>query len=170
MATTQLDPTAELDAAQSALTDVRSRIGSNDPTVTVEDLNRAESAVRFARMRIDAAVDVAAQEREQARLDRIGAIRAELPAIFDTAALDKARAKVEAAVDAYCREARALEVRVSDVYSELTGLQPHGISIESGSGAIGGHRKPSFQRQLRDAVYGPFTRHFPHTQVNIDRS
>lgn len=170
MATTLHNPTVELDAVQSALADVRRRIGANDPTVTVEDLNRAELAVRFAQMKIDAAVEVQAQEREQARIDRIAAIRAELPAIFDTTALDKARAKVEAAVDAYCQEARALEVRVSDVYSELTALQPHDISIESGSGAIGGYRKPSFQRQVRDAVYEPFKRHFPRTQVALDRA
>lgn len=83
MATTtkQLDPLAELEAAEASLRAVRTRIGSRDAKVTASDLERAESAVRFARMRIDAAAEAEVERQEQARSDRVAEIRASLPAV-----------------------------------------------------------------------------------------
>lgn len=107
MATTtkQLDPVAELETAEAELDQVRKRIGSNDPTVSVTDLARAESAVRFARMRIDAAIEPFPFPAFGLHLDRVAEIRASLPAIFDTTKLDAAHQEIVKALDLYCQEA-----------------------------------------------------------------
>lgn len=160
--TTLPDPVAELEAAESALSAVRSRIGSGDPTVTVNDLLHAEVAVRFAWLRSDAATGIEAQARERARLDRVAEIRASLPAIFDTGRLDAARQVLGDALDAYCREAEALERGVAEVYNELIRMPPSGISVESSPWtgvAIDGYRKPNFSHQVSNAVATAFRRH-----------
>lgn len=177
MATTtkQLDPVAELEAAEADLALLRKRIGSRDAKVTPADLERAESAVRFARTRVEASAEFEADQREQERRDRIEAIRQGLPATFDLTALDQARKDLEAAADAYCREARALEVRTGEVWNELTGMAPTlGVTPLTGDGSIQAsgvvYRKPSFQRQLRDAVCGAFHTHFPRTEIRLNRA
>ncbi len=176
MATTTkpLDPVAELETASAALDQVRRRIGANDPTVKVDDLHHAETAIRFARMRIDAAAEIEAEQREQARRDRIEAIRQELPAIFNTTALDEARQNLEAAADAYCREARMLQDRTGDAFNELIGLgSTPGITPMSGDGAIqaGGitYRKPSFQHQARQVMTAAFRKHFPRVEIDFGK-
>ncbi len=174
-ATKQLDPVAELEAAEADLALLRKRIGSRDAKVTANDLERAESAARFARTRVEASAEFEAEQRDQARRDRIEAIRQALPETFDMTALDQARKDLEAAADAYCREARALEMRTGEVWNELVGMAPTpGISPLTGDGSIQAdgvvYRKPSFQRQLRDAVYGAFHKHFPRTEIRLDRA
>ncbi len=173
--TKQLDPAAELETAEAELDLVRKRIGSRDAKVTAHDLERAESAVRFARTRLEASAEFEAERREQARRDRIEAIRQELPAIFGTSALDEARKKLEAAADAYCREARALQDRTGEVYTELLGLgSTPGITPISGDGSIQAdgttYRKPSFQHQVRQIIAAAFHKHFPRTNVDFGKS
>ncbi len=77
--TKQLDPVAELETAEAELDLLRKRIGSRDARVAPHDLERAESAVRFARIRLEAAAEFEAEQREQERRDRIAEIRASLP-------------------------------------------------------------------------------------------
>jgi hypothetical protein len=156
------DPVAELEAAEAALSAVHTRIGAGDPTVTVSDLQHAEGTVRFARVRLDAAIGTEAQQHEQAQLDRVAKIRARLPAIFDTSLLDAAHQALVEALDAYCREAGVIERCVAEVYNELIRIPLSGITVESSAWtgvAIDGHRKPHFNHQVANAVAAAFRRH-----------
>lgn len=161
MATTQLDPVTDLERAEAELDLLRKRIGSRDAKVTVHDLHHAETAVRFARMRIEAAAEAEAQAREQARLDRVAAIRASLPAIVDTTKLDAAHQEIVKALDAYCEEAERIERGFVEVYDELIRMPPSGISIDVSAYAptIGGYRKLTFSHQVTEAVTDAFRRH-----------
>lgn len=161
MATQQLDPVVELEAAEAALDQVRKRIGAGDPDITANDLERAESAVRFARMRIDAARDLEQERAEQARRDRVDEIRASLPAIFDTTNLDAAHQSIVEALESYCTEAERIERGFSEVYEELIRMPPSGISVQASAyaPAIGGHRKPNFSSQVTRALAEAFRRH-----------
>ncbi len=140
---------------------------SDSPAAIRVRRKHAESAARFCP---DPRMERMLELRDAAdpRFDQA------LPATFDTTALDQARQQLEAAADAYCREAKALQGRTGDVWNELVGLAPTpGISPLTGDASIqaGGvtYRKPSFQRQVRDAVYGAFYTHFPRMQVNLER-
>ncbi len=166
MATKQLDPVAELEAAEAELDLVRKRIGSRDAKVTAHDLERAESAVRFARTRLEAAAEFEAERREQARRDRIAEIRASLPAIVDTTKGDVAYQQIVDALEAYCTEAATIERGFSDVYDELIRMPSPGISIQvsAHTPTIGGHRKPNFSHQVTQAVVDEFRRHGLHIE------
>ncbi len=129
--TPPLDLVAELEVAEADLRAVHTRIGAGDPTVTVSDLQHAEGTVRFARVRLDAAIGTDAQQHEQAELARVAKIRAHLPVIFDTSLLDAAHQALVEALDAYCREAEAIERGVAEVYNELIRIPLSGISVES---------------------------------------
>ncbi len=146
MATTQLDPVAELETAEAELDLLRKRIGSRDAKVTPHDLERAEFE---------------AEQREQARRDRIAEIRASLPAIVDTTKVDAAYHQIVDALEAYCTEASTIERGFSDVYDELIRMPSPGISIQVSAHvpAIGGHRKPNFSHQVTEAVADAFRRH-----------
>ena len=160
--TQQLDPVADLEAAEAELALLRKLIGSRDANVTAHDLERAESAVGFARTRVEASAELEAEQREQARRDRVAEIRASLPAIFDTTKLDAAHRTLVDALDAYCKEAVPIQRGVSEVYEELIRMPPSGISVETSAwtGAnIDGHRMPNFSGRVTTAVAEAFRRH-----------
>jgi hypothetical protein len=168
-------PSLSLEEAEIQLQEVRKRIGAGDPGVTVRDLEHGEAAVRFARTRLDAARELEAERAEQARLAHIEEVRQALPAAFDTTDLDKARARMESAIDAYCREASELQQRTSEVWNEVSNLGPGtGMTAQSGDGSISAngttYRRPSVQAAIRQAATDALKKHFPRTQIDLNRT
>lgn len=161
MTTTEVvGPNAMLEAAEIRYQEVRHRIGADDPTVTARDLEEEESALRFARTRLEAARELERQREDQARQDRIAEIRASLPEIFDTKALDAAFEKLQVALDAYCDEAQAMQSRVSEVYTQIAAIPDSGISVQPSAWVgvtIAGYRAPHYGQKVFDAATKAFS-------------
>ena len=113
--------------------DLVARLEAGDDAVTADDLLRAEAEERFGRARAAAAAKRAADEAEAARRGRIAAFRAALPSRLDGRAVEKARDRLAAAVDAYLDACRAHDDATEAAIEELRGMGPlpAGLAVDA---------------------------------------
>lgn len=156
--------------AEHERTALEHRIRAGAPDVTAEDLARADAAVRFAQRRRELAVEQEAARTEQARQDRIAALREDLAALAGGDAVAKAQRKLEQAIDAYLVACREHDDRHSAVYDELVriGSLPEDLTLRPGDGQIedgpATYRHAFPQREIDAVVSASMSRHFPQRQ------
>lgn len=167
-------PEHALQAAAEHLSELRLRIGAGDPTVTADDLDRAERIERYARTRIEMAGVAAARDREADRLARIDGVRARLPQVFEHTKLDKARGRLEAALSAYMAEAAGFNAGASEVWDALirAGELPAGVQITTSGIEDQGtsYRQVDAQLEVARVAQASFQAHFPGHPVRAFRT
>lgn len=172
--TTQPSPNV-VDAAEAHLRDVRRKIGAGDPDVTVDDLDRAERAVRFAVTQREESATWAAEQAAQAQQERIARLCAELERHVGDPAVEKATRHLEKALDAYAATVKRHNERRHDIYDELSriGELPPQVSLTPGSGDITVNgvvtRAPSAHSTIAHLATEALRRHFPRQQINLNR-
>lgn len=114
---------AELERAERGVQEVLERIKDADENVGPEDLEAAESRVRFARARIEGEERRREEEAEKARIARIDALK-ERALALDPGALRKLEEKARKALDAYVAAAAAYKAALDEIGSELQTLEP----------------------------------------------
>ena len=165
--------------AEARLAELRERLGAGDPTVSAEMMDRAGLAVRFAVWQRDAVAAHEARAAERERQARLEALRRDLPTRLDPAPLEKARAELTAAVEAFVAACREYDDRHGAAYGELTDptLEPL-----SGDLSLDRHHMRVLIR-VGDRQYGParpqlwlsaaandaLARHYPRTMRSLDR-
>jgi hypothetical protein len=117
------DATRELEQAQRGVQEVLDRIKDGDEQVGPEDLEAAESRVRFARARLEGEERRKEEEAERARTDRIEALR-ERALALDIGHVRKLEGKARKALDTYVAAAVAYRNELNEVVQELHGLGP----------------------------------------------
>lgn len=137
----------ELEAAEQGVQEVLDRIKDGDKQVGPEDLEAAESRVRFARARLEGEERRRVEEAERARTDRIDALK-ERALALDPKAIRKLEEKARKALDAYVAAATSYKSELDTVASELLALEPlpDDLTITpGGSGhslSVGSERRP----------------------------
>ncbi len=167
-------PEYVLQAAEEKLRELRLRIGAGDPTVTADDLDRAERVERYARTRIEMAGVAAARDREADRLKHIEDVRARLPAVFDRTKLDKATERLEAALSAFNSEAASFNAEGWAVRDQLirAGALPADVSVSPSQIEDRGvtYRHVDAQLEVARAAQASFQEHFPRHPVRSFRT
>ncbi len=167
--------TAAVAQAEQTLAGVNERIDGGDETVTADDLLRAETELRIAKGRQNVAQRQAAARVEQARQERIAAIRADLPTRLDRTALEKTRQAMERAIEAYVAACAAYDRERADVWDELSRLGPRlpGITLnDAGYGNVTAdgvdYRRARTQGGIAEVAKEAIRRHFPRHQISLD--
>jgi hypothetical protein len=121
----------DLEQAQRGVEEVLERIKDADDGVGPEDLEAAESRVRFAEARIEGLERKKKEEAERARRDRIEALKDRALAL-DPDALRKLEEKARKALDAYVAPAAAYRKELTAIVWELStlGPMPDGLEID----------------------------------------
>ena len=121
----------DLEQAQRGVEEVLERIKDADEGVGPEDLEAAESRVRFAKARLDGLERKKQEEAEQARRDRIGALT-ERALALDPGGLRKLEEKARKATDAYVAAGAAYRKELTAIVWELStlGPMPDGLEID----------------------------------------
>ena len=121
----------DLEQAQRGVEEVLERIKDADERVGLEDLEAAESRVRFAKARLDGLERKKQEEAEQARRDRIEALTDRALA-WDPGALRKLEEKARKALDAYVAAGAAYRKELTAIVWELCtlGPMPDGLEID----------------------------------------
>jgi len=114
---------AELEQAEQRVREVLERFKDADENVGPEDLEKAESRVRFARARIEGEERRREEGTEKARTDRIDGLKRRALAL-DPGALRKLEEKARRALDAYVAAAVAYKADLNEITSELHTLEP----------------------------------------------
>ena len=158
----------------STVADLEARLAAGQD-VTPAELAEAEATERLARLRVEAATRAAVRRREAARRERIAAVRRELPARLDRKPMDRAQAKLAAAVDEYLRACVEFNEEQAAAAEELRGLgelppelavdQPRYGSIEDG-GTV--YRPARPQTVIAGVVVEAIKRHYPRRTIRLD--
>ena len=158
----------------STVAEVEARLRAGED-VSPDELLRAEVTERLARMKAEQAARAADERAEAERLARIAAFRASLPSRFDPAPLERARAKLAAAVDAFVCACRAYDDAQEAAVEELRGLGPlpDGLAVDAprygwitDGGREHGPSRP--QVALAGIATEALRRHFPRRQIRLD--
>ena len=112
-----------LEQAERAVEEVLERIKDGDEGTGAEDLEAAESRVRFARARIEGLKRRKEEEAEQARRDRIDALK-ERALALEPGPLRKLEEKARKALDAYVSAGAAYRRELDGVVWDLPTLGP----------------------------------------------
>ena len=150
---------------------------AGDHAVTADDLLRAEAEERFGRARAAAEAKRAADEAEAVRLRRIEAVRASLPERLGPAVLEKARRRLDAAVDAWVEACAGYDAARGELYNELTslaplprGLEPNGYGYGSIVDGAETYRLAPTQSAITEAARAAIGKHYGGRQsVTLDR-
>lgn len=177
--TTQLERTETpvLTPLETALADRQrliDRMQAGDATVTGDDFERAEAAVRFATIQERVAADRAVQDAEAARLEQIAALVRELTEREASPVMASATRALGKALDQFAATCATYNARHTEIYTELAGLGalPPGLTISPGQGDIqlpDGPivRQASTERLIYRAMTTALTTHFPRMQLRI---
>jgi hypothetical protein len=117
-----------LEEAQAAAAALQARLEAGEP-VTADELVSADSAVRVARMRQQAAAKRSAAADEQERLQTINGIVATLPDRLSTAGIDAAFDALRTAARAFMEACKAHEDAFADARDQLASLGPLPASV-----------------------------------------
>ncbi|NYE19463.1 hypothetical protein [Microbacterium immunditiarum] len=133
--------TTDLTKAEQHLTDLEQKIAAGDRTVKPGDLADAESSVRLAQMRLDAAKNIAEQNQEAERVRAIEAVKADVEAAANDPApfLEALRAIDDAILNWYrLNEERTEQIRawrkrlrelgVEEARNDTSRPEPFGIA------------------------------------------
>ncbi|MDP9458304.1 MAG: hypothetical protein M3Q60_21575 [Actinomycetota bacterium] len=104
-ATKAQEAAKELEKAKGGVADVLGRVRAGDPTAQPEDLQRAESRVRFAEARLEAALRIQEEEAERERLGRVEALGRRAVSELDPELMRELTEAVEGALAATSRPA-----------------------------------------------------------------
>jgi hypothetical protein len=128
----------DLERAQRGIEEVLERIKDADERVGPEDLEAAESRVRFAQARLEGLERKKREEAEQARRNRIGAL-IERALALDPGGLRKLEEKAKKALDAYVAAGAAYRVELNAIVGELStlGPLPEGLELDLNGGGYG---------------------------------
>lgn len=172
--TRELEAARELEQAENAVREVLDRIKDGDGGVGPEDLEAAESRVRFAKARIEGLKRRKEEEAEQARRDRIEALK-ERALALDLTAVRKLEEKATKALDAYVAAGAAYRADLNEIVWELStlGPLPDGLELDlspSGYGmAVGSERRPTERPNSVCArmAYEVLQTHMPGEQIDL---
>jgi hypothetical protein len=174
--TQKQDAATELEIAERGVQEILDRIKDGDEQVGPEDLEAAESRVRFARARLEGEERRREEEAEKARTEHIDALRQRALAL-DKGHLRKLEEKARKALDAYVAAAVAYRTELNEVVQELSGFGslPGDIDIvlgaEGHSLSVGSEHRP---RELPITVcsriaYDVLRAHLPRGHINLER-
>jgi hypothetical protein len=126
------DPARELERAERGVAEVLERIKAGDPKVKPEDLEAAESRVRFARALVEGEERRREEEAERERLERVRAVVERAASELDPAPVEKLGAAAREALSAYVAACVAHNARVEEISSELDllGPLPEGVEVD----------------------------------------
>ncbi len=155
------------------------RLARGDAAVTAEELLRAEDAERLAAAAASRAEALAAARAEEDRQQRIRAAVASLPSPDAVARIDKTRAAMGRAIDAYVAACRDHDRALSEAWTELALGQldplPAGVVVNDGGQGrvtVGGttHRQTDPQHGVRAAATEAIHRHYPRATIRLGSS
>ncbi len=172
-----------LEAAREALAIAEARVAAvnvaidaGDPDVTADDLLRAEAELRIATSRHAVAERWAAAKAEQDRQQQIAAFRTELPKRLDQGALEKARQKMAAAVEAWVAACAGYDQERSAALSEARELAPLPPGLRENAPRWGDlsdgatvYRPAPCQRSIAEAAQAAVRRHYPRSEIRLDQ-
>ena len=167
----------ELERAEQGVREVLERIKDADEKIGPEDLEAAESRVRFARARIEGEKRRREEEAQRARLAHIGALKKRALAL-DPGALRKLEEKARKALDAYVAAATAYKAAdLSEICPELHTLEPLpdglalALSPNGHSLRIGSEHRPT-ERPITvcaSAASETLRAHIPRGFIDLER-
>ena len=142
----------DLEQAQRGIEEVLERIKDADERVGPEDLEEAQSRVRFAKARLEGLERKKQEEAEQARRDCIGALR-ERALALDPVHVRKLEEKARKVLDAYVAVGAAYRKELNAIVGELStlGPLPEGLEIDlngDGYGMSVGSERRSTERPV----------------------
>jgi len=163
--------------AEEAVAAVNRRIDAGDPGVTADELIKAETEAHIARARRGVAHRQAVAQAAEARLAGLAELRASLPERLDLRALDRAAAKLTAAIEdwvAACAAYDAVRSAVWDEVSRETGPTPGLRLNDPGDGGYGviaadgiAYRRARVQTTIQRAARQAIGTHYPRTEVRL---
>lgn len=170
-----VDSTVEAEAARERLA---ARMAAGE-AVSAAEWERAEAGVRFAHAQ-SAAVERGERDRTEAeRVERVERLRRELPERLDPAPLERARAKLADAVEAFVVACREHDDRHGAAYYELTDGTIAPLPADMGIAMhhlrpmlrVGGQEYGPARPQvwLSTAAHDALARHYPRTMRSLDR-
>jgi hypothetical protein len=166
-----------LEQAERGVEEVLERIKDGDEEVGPEDLEAAESRVRFARARIEGEERRRIEEAERERLERIDALK-ERALALDPKALRKLEEAARKALSAYVASCVAHNVKVEEIAGELELLGPlpegFGVDWSSSSGpsvTAGGRRSATIRPMVNVAAMAreALREHIPHGFIDLEQ-
>ncbi len=168
---------ADLERAERAVEEVLDRIKGGDRKVGPDDLEAAESRVRFARARLEGEERRREEEAENARLERLEELKERANKELDPEPMRKLRKKAEAAVSAYVAACEAHNRTVDEIAGELSNLEPlpDGWSLYAGSSgrtftAAGRSVRPIHTiSEVSRIAYEMLRKHIPRGFIDFDR-
>jgi hypothetical protein len=122
--TIEQGPARELERAEREVEEVLERIKAGDEKVKPEDLESADSRLRFARARLEGAERRQAEEAERKRLQNLRAVKERVAKELDPAPIHKLREKAAVALDAYIAACVSHNARLDEIAHLLLGLEP----------------------------------------------
>ncbi len=145
--------------AEAALADLRARMVAGDQTVTPADFTRARAAVDFAKARQAAEEEAARQREERERRERQEAAKARLEAL-DTAKPERARQRLDAALDGYVAAVAEAWRELDDLGAELSAAGLDVQNTPTGLHACGRTvRRAPLQMAIHTAAAAAVKRH-----------
>jgi hypothetical protein len=173
--TTEQDAAAELEQAEQGVREILDRIKDGDKKVGPEDLEKAESRVRFARARLEGEERRREEEAERERLQRLEELKERAAKEFGPETVQGLREKAEKALSAYVAACVAHNTAIEEVADELSilGPLPAGWRIEHGSAgrtfSAGGHSvfhiRPT--NEVSRIAYDALREHIPHGAIEL---
>jgi hypothetical protein len=123
-ATKAQEAAKELEKAKGGVEDVLGRVRAGDPTAQPEDLQRAESCVRFAAARLEAALRIQEEEAERERLGRVEALGRRAVSELDPELMRELTEAARGALSAYVAACVEHNGKLDDLARKLEGLGP----------------------------------------------
>ncbi len=117
----------------ATVAEIEARLRAGDESVTADEYLRADVDERFARLRAEAAAQAARDRAAAEHQERIAAFRASLPTRFDHTPIEKATARLAAAVDTFLDACRAHDDTMEAATEELRGIGPlpAGLAVDA---------------------------------------
>jgi hypothetical protein len=174
--TTGQDAAQELEQARRGVQDLLDRIKDGDEKVGPEDLEKAESRVRFARARLEGEERRREEEAERERLRRIEQLQERAAKELDPAPIRKLREKAEEAMSAYVAACVKHDDSVHEIGHELATLgplpddvrtDPAGTMLRRAAGREVNLIRPMVQ--VSDIARSAYRRHVERGYVDLEK-
>jgi len=162
----------ELEAARAALEDVLEEVSRGRGTE--QDLETAQTRVKFWEVRLEGAHRQVAEEAEQERTDRINALK-ERALALDEGTVKKLEEKARKALDAYVAAALAHRTELAEIVQELSelGELPEGLELDmqpTGYGMVVGSERRAPVDPMAGCIvmaYDVLRTHMPRLQIDL---
>lgn len=172
-------PAPDFETALGLRQELVDRVRRGDTTVTGEDFEQAESAVRFAQIHQEAAAEQAERAAQQAREAQQADLVAAIVALAGDETVAEADAKLREALDAFVAVCRARDERFYALSTEVMNLNDDVQGVKREAGGYSGTslladgktiRQEQTIQRIRDAAGAAVARHYPRTQYDFGRS